>query len=430
MSHVVGTGESTAGLDHLFDVWEITHNSGLAFEDKVQELFELETDAFDLPYAFVSRTDVENDRQTIELAVGSHDLLQAGESCPLSESYCRKTIAEPEGVISVDDAEAEGWGDDPAYERFELGTYVGARIEVDGGTFGTFCFASSDPRTEPLTPEERQLVELLAMWAGNELTTERPSDGDVGERQPDQVDELVRMVSHDLRSPLGVAGGHVQLLEESVQESLEQIRTAHRRMETLIQQLLTLARVDEPVTEPSSVDLATCVDNAWEMVRTGNARLEQRFGSAHIAADPDRLENLFENLFRNSVEHGSTGPHSQAREDSVEHGSTGGQPQADEHNSASDAEDEHEDTVTVAVGLTERGFYVADDGPGISLAERDAVFDPGYTGAEDGTGFGLSIVERIADAHGWDVTVTEGEHGGARFDFTGVSFLATDDREA
>lgn len=55
--------------------------------------------------------------------------------------------------------------------------------------------------------------------------------------------------------------------------------------------------------------------------------------------------------------------------------------------------------VTIEVGTLDDGFYVG----------------------EDGTGIGLAIVARIADAHGWDVELTENEAGGARFELTGVS---------
>ena len=73
--------------------------------------------------------------------------------------------------------------------------------------------------------------------------------------------------------------------------------------------------------------------------------------------------------------------------------------------------------VRVRVGRTDEGFYVADDGSGIDPEQRDAVFEPGHTTAPDGTGFGLAIVERIAEAHEWTVSVTEGREGGARFEF-------------
>ena len=76
--------------------------------------------------------------------------------------------------------------------------------------------------------------------------------------------------------------------------------------------------------------------------------------------------------------------------------------------------------MTVTVGPLDDGFFVADDGPGIPADERDQVFEYGYTTDRDGTGYGLPIVERIADAHGWSVRATESDAGGAQFEITGV----------
>ncbi len=70
--------------------------------------------------------------------------------------------------------------------------------------------------------------------------------------------------------------------------------------------------------------------------------------------------------------------------------------------------------------LDEGGFYVEDTGSGIPQGDREAVFEPGHTSAADGTGFGLTIVRRIAEAHGWGVEITPETEGGARFEFTGV----------
>ncbi len=77
-------------------------------------------------------------------------------------------------------------------------------------------------------------------------------------------------------------------------------------------------------------------------------------------------------------------------------------------------------TVRVGTLADGRGFYVADDGPGIPEDERDEVFERGYTTSDDGTGFGLAIVSEIVDAHGGRITVAESEDGGVRFDVTGV----------
>jgi signal transduction histidine kinase len=107
---------------------------------------------------------------------------------------------------------------------------------------------------------------------------------------------------------------------------------------------------------------------------------------ARIGADRGRLRQLFENLVRNAVEHGGDG-------------------------------------VTVRVGELPEGFAVEDDGPGIDPADREGVFDAGYSTDRHGTGFGLNIVEQIATAHGWNLRLTESETGGARFEVTGVEFV-------
>jgi signal transduction histidine kinase len=114
------------------------------------------------------------------------------------------------------------------------------------------------------------------------------------------------------------------------------------------------------------------------------------------------------------VEHGSTSPDSQARRDAVEHGSTG--PDSDESTDCGPS-------VTVTVGGTDEGFYVADDGPGIPPEEREDVFDTGYTTENGGTGLGLAIVSQIVAAHGWEITITDSDSGGARFEITGVDTI-------
>jgi signal transduction histidine kinase len=63
---------------------------------------------------------------------------------------------------------------------------------------------------------------------------------------------------------------------------------------------------------------------------------------------------------------------------------------------------------------------VADDGPGIPADEYEDVLASGYTTSTDGTGFGLAIVREIADAHDWEIAVTESGTGGARFEIIGV----------
>ncbi|PSQ12972.1 hypothetical protein BRC98_02360 [Halobacteriales archaeon QS_7_68_65] len=218
------------------------------------------------------------------------------------------------------------------------------------------------------------------------------------ERQNQRLEEFASLVSHDLRNPLNVASGNLELArEECDSDRLEAVADAHDRMGTLIDDLLTLAREGAPIAEREPIDLAATVDACWRNVDTADAELAVD-AERVVEADRSRLQQLLENLFRNAVEHGSTSSRTEP-DDAVEHG--GG-------------------NTTVRVGETDDGFYVADDGPGVPADERERVFEGGYSTGEANTGFGLLIVERIAEAHGWEVALVESEDGGARFEIDDV----------
>ena len=235
------------------------------------------------------------------------------------------------------------------------------------------------------------------------------------ERQKERLAEFASIVSHDLRNPLDVAMGRTRLAKaDPSEEHLAVIERSLGRMQELIDDLLTLARQGEAVTELQPVGIGNAVEQAWRSVQTGSATLEADT-EGPIVADPSRLQQLFENLIRNSIEHGTaaSAPEAQGSDATpVSKAQTKSEPQA----GATDG------GVTVSVGelADGSGFYVADDGTGIPEDEREKVLQSGYSTAETGTGFGLAIVREIAEAHNWTVTVAESADEGARFEFRGV----------
>ena len=199
--------------------------------------------------------------------------------------------------------------------------------------------------------------------------------------QNEQLDQFASVVAHDLRNPLQVLRG---VLDTAVvdDEPADRGTEALNRMEGIINDVLTLAREGTSIDSPEPVSLSSLAHSSWTVVDGADASLVVE-SECRLVADAGRLRQLLENLYANAVSHGSPG-------------------------------------VAVTVGGTPDGFYVADDGPGVSPTEQDRIFESGYSGTENGTGFGLAIVSQIAKAHGWTVTATDSAEGGLRVEFAGV----------
>ena len=252
---------------------------------------------------------------------------------------------------------------------------------------------------------------------GTDITDQKQRERRL-KRQNERLDQFTSVVSHDLRNPLHVASARVELAaEECDSPHLRRAAEAHDRMERLIDDLLTFARAGSDAIELEPVALPRLLDTCWSGLPTDGASLAVET-AATVRADRDRLRQLFENLLLNSVEHGSTGPRSESRGDTVEHGSTS-------NRTGSDDAVDPDGTVSITVGHLDdgEGFYVADDGPGIDPADRASVFEAGHSTTGTGTGFGLSIVAEVAEAHGWNVAVTDAVGGGARFEVSGVEVV-------
>lgn len=252
-------------------------------------------------------------------------------------------------------------------------------FERDGflfvGSRETASFANDDL-------DRLQVISAFASRVAEDLGTE--SDTSVSD---ERVTEAASFLSHDAKNLVSVINGRLELAKDAPEEAeFDAIQNNLDRLAELIDGATTLLRTGDHLaeTEPTSLEevvalASDSVDDDRSVVYTESL--------APIVADRSRLCQLFENLFRNAVDHAGT-------------------------------------DVTIWVGSLENhdGFFVEDDGSGIDPADRDALFELGYSTGDDHSGIGLTIVEWIAEAHGWDVDVTSSVMGGARFEFRGVEF--------
>lgn len=164
MTHSLCTSDAGGVLPSVQRLWRTLLAPNIDPKVKLEELFDHETTEFGLNFAFLSTIDLETETQRFEVVHGSHEMLHPGTTVSLAETYCRKTIADPEGTLAVTDAVAEGWAEDPAYETFELGSYLGTTVLVDDELYGTLCFANTSARDDPFHEEEKAILELHSQW--------------------------------------------------------------------------------------------------------------------------------------------------------------------------------------------------------------------------------------------------------------------------
>ncbi len=364
-------------------------------EEIVDVATEIPTEIPDMPAVVLAITDTGGGLSFETAAAAGSDSF---EQCPSTLETCYELEA-PVAVEADEDPsryDAVDELDSPTCVAFPLGHH-GALGVVDTG--------------EAIDESTGELAEVFAANVRTALDSAARKERLTN--QNERLEEFASIVSHDLRNPLSVAQGYLELLEADP-EIVGEIEAALGRIDRMSDDLLTLARDGDIVGEVGPESIADAAALAWDTIDTDEASLVVEDGVGRIEADRDRLLELLENLFSNAVEHGSTNPASQAQQDAVEHSSTS--PDSQVRQDAARHDQANTGNVNVTVGALDDGFYVADDGPGIPDDEKEDVFDRGYTTHQDGTGFGLRIVEVVANAHGWDVELVDSESGGARFE--------------
>lgn len=300
------------------------------------------------------------------------------------DEHVRTLFADDHGEQTIEDISAV-----LADARDETSEIEGWQERADGSVFWGSLTLS------PLADGHREGVVVVC-----EDTTTTMEYQQMLERKNDRLKEFTDILAHDLKSPLSAIDQYLTLYDDTGERTyIENIDETTDRMARLVDDLLRIANQGDVVQEPEQTDIETVVITAWEGAGGTDASLTYETVPT-VSADPDRLIELFENVFRNAVKHGERGSGEQT---------VGNQP--------------GQTGVSVRVGPLSDGIYIEDDGPGIPPELGDKVFDHGVTTARNGSGYGLSIVRTIVNAHGWDISLGTAETGGARFEITDIEFL-------
>lgn len=287
-------------------------------------------------------------------------------------------------------------------EGLETGMYL---LPGTAGSVGLLVLPRSTAPEPQQTDRERLLRTMLSSAA---LALERAQYVEAVQAERVKVESerlknsLLSAVSHDLRTPLAtIVGASSSLVAEDVDMSVEEVAALHRlvfhssmRMRSLVENILDMARL-----QSGPVNLRREWQGLEEVLGVALQDLRPWLGQRRIVTqvptdlpllnfDPVLLQRVFVNLLENAVKY--------APEDAV-----------------------------ITISAADRGSHVevsvADNGPGLALAEREVIFEKFYRGAggkAGGAGLGLSICRAIIVAHGGQISATSAADGGACFVFS------------
>lgn len=342
-----------------------------SIREKQQSLLEFGCSYLGMPAGFISK--ISDTHMTLVNTYNiDEEKLDGNRHCPLEKTYCQHTI-EMDKPLMISDAHEEGLADTKEYKHWGIESYIGSRILVDGELYGTLCFIDLD-NTSNFNESSEMFIELLSQWMGYEI--DNYTSKDKLQKQNKNLEEFTQLVRHDLKNPLSIALGYLDILENRVDDpSIEKIHSSVTRINNLLEDFSLLSQTINELDEDNleEVYLKGVIQDVWaNYINCPDAELVlENIDDAKIEANEGLLRQIFYNLFSNSVEH-------------------------------------NEKAVTITVKCTDTGIVVEDNGSGI---ESDVdVFEKGISTSET-SGYGLYITKRIVESHGWTIDLEETDEG-------------------
>lgn len=299
-------------------------------------------------------------------------------------------------------AHDEPWGMAPVFLVLPLLAVISLRTGLVGAAFGIgvvglLVNGMTAAGLSPFSIQDQiagliQAQAFLAMAAFTGLLTSALATDLIALERSDRAkDESIRVVSHDMRGPLGVIRGFVEMLrdngdrlsEADKSHALKRIDAVTERLQRLVADVLDLERI-RPDSEPPPIRVDTLVDEFISALETGGRPVSVQCQPVLAPLDPVHVERIIENLVLNAVRHTPAGT-----------------------------------PITVRVASDAGGVLieVEDHGPGVADSEKKAIFEPFRRGqgTRVGTGLGLALVASFAQRYQGRAWVEDRPGGGATF---------------
>ena len=205
----------------------------------------------------------------------------AGKTYQTGESY---TVSD---VTSTDETV-------PANASYQSG------ISIPIGDHGVF--QAVETTSDAFDNDDIEMAELLV--SHTEAAFDRLDREQKLRQQNERLDKFASVVSHDLRNPLTVASGRLELVaDECSSPHINAVVDAHNRMDQLIDDLLLFAQMGTDSLTETNIDLSYLATECWDSLAPPTATLNTELSDT-VRADRDRTRQLIENLLQNAIDHG------------------------------------------------------------------------------------------------------------------------------
>ncbi|MBE9141662.1 response regulator [Planktothrix mougeotii] len=425
--------DSEASIRSLY---QITSCQDLNFETRLQQILALGCAKFCLEYGILSHVTLDpssfselpeerNYFYHIIAVVAPDESIQKGQIYKLEDTFCKITI-QAKQPLYFESIKFSGLPFCPAYKIFPIEAYMGTPVIVEGEVYGTLCFWSSQPLSDPFQAVDRDLLKLMAQWIGGEI--ERQETATALAKARDQAlaatrakSEFLATMSHEIRTPMNAVIGMTGLLLDTTltpiqQDFVETIRSSSDALLCLINDILDFSKIESGKLdlENHPFNLRTCIEESLDLLVTKAASknldlvyLIDPCTPNQIIGDMARLRQILVNLLSNAVKFTEAGEvvvsvTAEKLDDSIAEKEINGE------------KSPHQDSsihYPLPCSFYEIKVAVQDTGIGISPTGMERLFqsfsqvDSSINRQYGGTGLGLAISKRLAELMGGQMWV-------------------------
>lgn len=150
----------------LKSLYKITAARNLDFEQRIEKLLKMGCQLFNSEFGLLGQ--IRNNQYEIMAAQSPNSTLKQGNTFEVKQTLCCEVLDTDE-PLTIEYVGASRWRNHVAYRMFQMESYIGTRVLVDGQVYSTLSFSSHSPRTEVFKPAHKELLKLMAQWLGCEI---------------------------------------------------------------------------------------------------------------------------------------------------------------------------------------------------------------------------------------------------------------------